>query len=69
MKLEEIKAAVLAGRVVHWKSGAYEVMRDGVGQWFIVCRFNGSLSSLTWSDGVTMSEKPEDFFVEEGGAR
>lgn len=67
MSLEEIKQAVLAGRVVHWKSGAYEVMRDGVGQWFIVCRFNGSLSSLTWADGVTMSEKPEDFFVEEGG--
>jgi len=63
MTLQEIKDAVLAGRTVHWKSKSYEVMRDGVGQWFIVCRFNGSLSGLTWSDGVTMSEKPEDFFL------
>lgn len=63
MTLEEIKTVVLAGRTVHWKSDAYEVTRDKVGQWFIVCRFNGSLSGLTWSDGVTMSEKPEDFFI------
>ena len=65
MKLQEIKSAVLAGRVVHWKSGAYEVIRDRVGQWFILCRFNGSLTGLTWADGVTMSEKPEDFFLGE----
>ena len=69
MTLSEIKQAVLAGKVVRWRNGAYEVIRDGVGQWFILCCLNGSLSSLTWSDGVTMSEKPEDFFVEEGGAR
>ena len=67
MTLAEIKSAVLSGRVVHWKSGAYEVIRDRVGQWFILCCLNGSLTSLTWTDGVTMSEKPEDFFVEEGG--
>ena len=63
MTLQEIKAAVLAGRTVHWKNDAYEVTRDRVGQWFIVCRFNGSLSGLTWADGVTMSEKPEDFYL------
>ena len=65
MKLQDIKAAVLAGKAVHWKNGAYEVIRDGVGQWFIRCCLNGSLSSLTWADGVTMSEKPEDFFLGE----
>ena len=63
MKLEEIKAAVLAERTVHWKNGAYEVMRDKVGQWFIACRFNDSLTGLTWSDGVTMNEREEDFFL------
>ena len=65
MKLQEIKEAVLAGRTVRWKNGAYEVIRDRVGQWFILCHLNGSLSSLTWADGVTMSEKPEDFFLGE----
>ena len=63
MTFQEIKAAVLDRKTVHWKSGAYEVTRDKVGQWFIVCRFNGSLSGLTWADGVTMSEKPEDFYL------
>lgn len=63
MTLQEIKDAVLAGQTVHWRNEAYEVMRDKVGQWFIVCRFNGSLCGLTWADGVTMSEKPEDFFL------
>lgn len=63
MTLSEIKEAVLAGRTVHWKSGGYEVIRDRVGQWFIRCCLNGSLSSLTWADGVTMNEKPEDFFL------
>lgn len=63
MTLQEIKAAVLDGKTVHWKSDAYEVTRDKVGQWFIVCRFNGSLSGLTWADGKTMSEKPEDFYI------
>ena len=65
MTLSEIKSAVLAGRTVHWKSGAYEVIHDRVGQWFIVCRFNGSLTGLTWADGVTMSEDPKDFFLGE----
>lgn len=63
MTLQEIKDAVLAGQTVHWKSESYEVTRDKVGQWFIICRFNGSLSGLTWADGVTMSEKPEDFYL------
>ena len=63
MTLAEIKSAVLSGRTVHWKSGAYEVIRDRVGQWFIRCCFNGSLTGLTWADGVTMSEDPSDFFI------
>jgi len=57
------KVPILDGKTVQWKSDAYEVTRDKVGQWFILCRFNGSLSGLTWADGVTMSEKPEDFYI------
>ena len=68
MKLQEIKEAVLAGKTVHWKNAGYEVMRDKVGQWFIICCFNGSLTSLTWADGVTMNEREEDFFLGEGRA-
>ena len=63
MTLDEIKAAVLDGRTVHWKNESYEVTRDKVGQWFIRCRWNDSLSGLTWADGKTMNEKPEDFYI------
>lgn len=63
MTLQEIKDAVLAGKTVHWKTESYEVTRDKVGQWFIRCLFNDSLTGLTWADGKTMSEKPEDFYL------
>lgn len=63
MNLDEIKAAVLAGKTVHWASEAYRVIRDSVGQWLIVCDMNGDCTGLTWRDGVTVNGKPEQFFV------
>ena len=63
MKLEEIKAAVLAGRTVHWKNGAYRVVHDSVGQWLIKCEFNGHCWGLTWANGVTMNGEESDFFL------
>jgi len=63
MNLDEIKAAVLAGKTVHWASEAYRVIRDSVGQWLIVCDMNGDCTGLTWRDGVTVNGKPEEFFV------
>lgn len=62
MTLEEIKAAVLAGETVHWKTTAYRVVTDGA-QWLIWCQTTNYYTSLTWRDGVTMSEKPSDFFI------
>ena len=63
MKLEQIKAAVLAGRTVHWKNGAYRVVHDSVGQWLIKCEFNGHCWGLTWANGTTMNGDESDFFV------
>ena len=63
MNLDEIKAAVLAGKTVHWASEAYRVIRDSVGQWLIVCDMNGDCTGLTWRDGVTVNGKPDEFFV------
>ena len=65
--LSDIKEAVLAGKIVHWKTPAYQVICDSIGQWLIVCKSTNGCWGLTWADGVTMNEKPEDFFV--GGAR
>jgi|688.fasta_scaffold00954_5 hypothetical protein len=63
MKLQEIQAAVLAGKTVHWKTEAYEVVCDSVGQWLIVCRSTKGCWGLTWTDNTTMNGKPEEFFV------
>lgn len=67
MLLEEIKAAVLAGKIVHWKSSLYKVVYyDGnsvYDDWNIVCTVNHNCIGLTWSDGVTMNGEPEDFYI------
>jgi len=65
--LSDIKEAVLSGKTVHWKTEAYRVVHDSVGQWLIVCPSTKGCWGLTWADGVTMNGKPEEFFV--GGAR
>ena len=63
MTLEEIKAAVLAGKRVCWANRNYEVACDDFGQWLIRCKVNDYTTGLTWRDGVTMNGKPEEFFV------
>lgn len=65
MTLQEIKDAVESGKRVFWSNTGYEVIRDSIGQWLIKCRMNGSCIGLTWRDGVTLSGKKNDFFVQE----
>jgi len=65
VSLSEIKAAVEAGKTVHWASPAYRVIRDSIGQWLIKCSFNGHCWGLTWCDGVTVNGKPDEFWIEE----
>ena len=63
MNLSEIKAAVLCGYKVHWKSVAYEVIHDKVGQWLVICRSTGGCWGLIQTDNSTVNGKPWDFFV------
>ena len=63
MTLEEIKAAVEAGHVVHWHNSAYKVVKDSLGQWMVKCTDNGNCIGLTHRDGVTMNGEPEEFFM------
>jgi len=63
VNLSEIKAAVLSGKTVHWKSGAYEITTDRHDQWFVVCRSTGGCWGLTWTDNTTVNGEPDDFFV------
>lgn len=63
MKLEEIKHAVLSGKTVHWKDQNYVVLTDATGQWFISCISSKYCIGLTWSDGITLNGKEDDFYV------
>lgn len=65
MLLEEIKAAVNAGKIVHWATGAYIVTKDKRDEYYIKCTLNNSCIGLVWADGTTMNGKPEDFFIAE----
>jgi hypothetical protein len=64
MTLTEIKEAVESGKRVYWSHSGYEVIKDRIGQWLIVCRFNSDCIGLTWQDGVTMNGKESDFYTE-----
>lgn len=47
MTLDEIKAAVDAGRRVCWEHDGYPIVRDNLGQYLIVYRPNGNAVGLT----------------------
>lgn len=63
MTLEQIKAAIAEGKKVHWSNRAYEVIKDSLGQYLIICRLNDHAIGLTWRDGITLNGKEKDFFV------
>lgn len=67
MTLTEIKAAVEAGKKVHWGNSSYTVIKDTFGRFLVQCT-NGHVAGLTWKDGETMEYEEADFFIasEEG---
>jgi hypothetical protein len=71
MTLEEIKAAVDAGRTVHWANEGYRVIKDRLGHYLIGFDIGGrreNYTGLTHRDGVTMNGEPEQFFLGKKGA-
>lgn len=67
MNLEQIKAALADGKIVHWKNQGYRVIKDNVGQYLIGWDIDGPRAhfiGLTHTDGVTMNGAPEDFYIE-----
>ena len=68
MKLAEIKAAVMAGKTVHWASEAYVVTyAPQIDEFLIKCLLNDTCIGLTWQDEVTMNGRPDQFFVTSQG--
>lgn len=70
MTLDEIIAAVEAGKTVCWSNGNYQVVPAGYYNpaghkvYDILCISNGHRTGLTWMDGKTMNGKEEDFYIE-----
>lgn len=63
MTLNEIKAAVQAGKTVHWMNTGYVVTCDKLGQWHIRHTPTGHCIGLTHRDGTTVNGRPEEFFL------
>lgn len=64
MTLEEIKAAVDAGKKVHWSNPGYTVVKDK--NWKYLIQFHsGDCIGLTWADGVTLNGDEGDFYIAE----
>ena len=59
MTLQEIKNALSEGKRVFWKSTSYEVIKDNI------VHTGGHIIGLTWTDGVTLNGKEEDFFIKD----
>ncbi|MDE4142172.1 hypothetical protein [Phaeobacter gallaeciensis] len=65
MNVAEIKAAVDAGKSVHWANEGYRVHRDGLGQYLITFVRNGSTIGLTDRSGRRLNGAEADFFISE----
>ena len=65
MNIAEIKAAVDAGKSVHWANEGYRVHRDGLGQYLITFAPNGSTIGLTDRGGRRLNGAEADFFISE----
>lgn len=64
MTLDQIKAAVEAGKTVCWSNRGYVVRKDSIGQWHIICTANDDCVGLTWKDGKTLNGEEGQFFVD-----
>lgn len=60
--VEDIKEAVDAGKIVYHNSNGYEVVKDNLGQYLIVCRMNDYTIGLTSKDGRKLNGKLEEFY-------
>ena len=63
MNIAEIKAAVDAGRTVHWANEGYLVHCDDLGQYLITYVPNGSTIGFTDRGGARLNGNEADFFL------
>ena len=64
MTLQEIKRAIEKGQTVNYRNSGIEVQKTNAGQYHIVTLSNNYRIGLTWSNGITVNGKPEEFFIQ-----
>lgn len=62
--IREIKINILKGHKVYWKNQCYPVVKDRLGQYFIICS-TGMCHGLTNALETKLSGEIEDFFIVE----
>tara|TARA_Y100001938_G_C8075872_1_gene426040 strand:- start:1096 stop:1293 length:198 start_codon:yes stop_codon:yes gene_type:complete len=62
MNLEQIKKALEKGLKVYWGNNGYEVLKDKLGRYLVVCRHNGYTVGLTDLNG-NLQGNPNEFYV------
>jgi len=68
MTLPEIKAAVDAGKTVHWANRGYLVHKDALGQYLITFVPNGSTIGLTNRSGKKLNGDEVEFYIAGAGS-
>jgi hypothetical protein len=63
MTLQEIKRAIADGKKVYWTNLGYEVIKDSLGEYLVICHSNNHCIGLTSRDGIKVNGKEEDFFI------
>lgn len=63
MTIDEIKAAVEAGKPVRWANDGYYVHKDRFGQYLITFEPNGYTTGLTNKKGDKLNGKPDEFYI------
>jgi len=66
MTLQEIKSAVDRGQSVKWANQLYDVIKDSLGQYLIICCSNQYTIGLTHTDGKTLNGRPSEFYISKG---
>ncbi|MGB3245610.1 MAG: hypothetical protein WBB25_13830 [Sulfitobacter sp.] len=68
MTIEEIKAAVDAGKPVRWSNDGYHVTKGRDGQYLITFQPNQNTIGLTNRAGDKLNGQPDDFYIAEVAA-
>jgi len=63
MNIDEIKAAVDEGKIIHWGNDNYVVIKNNGGRYKIKSKEDNSCINLSWLENPASSIREDEFFV------